>query len=203
MQPRADATPRPCSCGYAARQRAIAIFLGAAAGLICLALPAYLLGHLAPPAGLLPASALLLIALAALTTTDLVDQRLPDALTLPLALAGLAFNAEGSLVINAAAAISCYGLLLALAWSFERIRGYPGFGLGDAKLMSAAAAWLGPEGAASVLLLASVLALLFVGLCSLRSVWDRGRRLPFGPFIAAGLWLVWLYGANSSYGTLL
>jgi leader peptidase (prepilin peptidase)/N-methyltransferase len=68
-------------------------------------------------------------------------------------------------------------------------------GLGDAKLFAGAGAWVSWQGLPSVLLLAAAAALAWQLVAARR----RGRslmggELPFGPYLATALWLVWLYG---------
>jgi leader peptidase (prepilin peptidase) / N-methyltransferase len=150
------------------------------------------------PGGFLPASLLLAVALAALSAIDLYEQRLPDLITLPLAALGLAVSAWSGIVPAwwplASAALG-FALLAGLAHLYRHIRGRDGLGLGDAKLMGAAGAWLGAQAIATVLLWATAAALL----CIL-AAYARGRalsgttRLPFGPFLAFAIWAVWLYG---------
>jgi leader peptidase (prepilin peptidase) / N-methyltransferase len=75
------------------------------------------------------------------------------------------------------------------------MRGQAGLGLGDAKLFAAAGAWAGLEGLASVLLYGSLAALVWAGFWAIRGhEVSRTTRLAFGPFLAIGLWWVWLYG---------
>ena len=128
---------------------------------------------------------------------DLRCMILPDVLTLPLLAAGLvvtAFTDPDDLPDHALAAAAGYALLFAVAWSYRRLRGRDGLGLGDAKLLAALGAWLGLADLPIVLLAASCLGLLAAGAASL-----AGRRvtaataIPFGPFLAAAGWLAWLY----------
>ena len=68
-------------------------------------------------------------------------------------------------------------------------------GLGDAKLLGAAGVWVGLEGLSSVVLYASALALagvLFAAVGGRPAT--RATRLAFGPFLALGVWIVWLRG---------
>jgi leader peptidase (prepilin peptidase)/N-methyltransferase len=68
-------------------------------------------------------------------------------------------------------------------------------GLGDAKLLAAAGAWVSWSGLPSVVLVASLLALTVVLVQSLlRKRLDPQQHVPFGAFLSAGLWIVWLYG---------
>ena len=128
---------------------------------------------------------------------DLRCMILPDVLTLPLLAAGLvvtAFTDPDDMPDHALAAAAGYALLFAVAWSYRRLRGRDGLGLGDAKLLAALGAWLGLADLPIVLLAASCLGLLAAGAASL-----AGRRMtaataiPFGPFLAAAGWLAWLY----------
>ena len=143
-------------------------------------------------------SSVLALSLAALSAIDLRDYRLPDVLTLPLTALGLAATplvVEASLWWQAASALLGFAVLAGVAFAYAKLRGRPGLGLGDAKLLAAAGAWLGMQALASVLLLACGSALL--GL--LIRAWRTGSlsatsRVPFGPFLAFGIWLVWLYG---------
>lgn len=124
--------------------------------------------------------------------------RLPDRLTLPLlAIGGLAAvvldqTTPLDAVIGAAAGFASLWLL---ALAYRSLRGREGLGDGDPILLAAGGAWVGWIGLPSVLLWASVAGLsvaaarLLVG----RKV-SGSDRLPFGPCLAAGIWLTWLIG---------
>jgi leader peptidase (prepilin peptidase) / N-methyltransferase len=152
--------------------------------------------------GMLWASCALAWTLLALALIDLRHFQLPDALTLPLAAAGLAVAwrlQPDALLDDAAGAAAGYALFAAVAWAYRRWRGREGLGAGDAKLLGALGAWVGASGLPSVVLLASLLALA-VALAA-RAVRSRGGwrgalqdRVPFGPALAAAGWIVWLYG---------
>jgi leader peptidase (prepilin peptidase)/N-methyltransferase len=132
--------------------------------------------------------------LLALGWIDARCQRLPDFLTLPLLLGGLAeagFNEPASLIDRAVGAVAAYLGFRLLAVLFRRFRGREGLGEGDAKLLAAGGAWVGAIALPDVLLVAAGTALLFA-LRRLRA--DPAERIPFGPFLAAGIWLLWLYG---------
>jgi leader peptidase (prepilin peptidase) / N-methyltransferase len=141
--------------------------------------------------------------LIALSVIDLATMRLPDALTLPLIAAGLLCaavlkwdgNTAGDLQWRVLAAALGYGLLLGVAWLYRRLRHRDGIGLGDAKLLAASGAWLGLEGVAPTLLVASLSALsaALIGQFAGRPV-TATTRMPFGPFLAGATWLLWLYG---------
>ena len=86
-----------------------------------------------------------------------------------------------------------YGALLLLNGAYRAARGRGGLGLGDAKLLAGAGAWLGWMGLPFVVLIASACGIVFVA--ALRIF---GRELtahdalPFGPFLCAGAMVVWL-----------
>lgn len=137
-----------------------------------------------------------------LAAIDWRDGVLPDVLTLPLAAGGLAMAAAGSVfaitdhLLGAAAGFAAFaGISLVYRW----IRHREGLGLGDAKLLAAAGAWLTWRGLPSVVLIAAVSALLVVGgralLAGERP--SASQRLPFGPYLCLGIWLTWLYGPLS------
>ena len=73
----------------------------------------------------------------------------------------------------------------------RRLRGREGLGLGDVKLIAAAALWVGPFGISWLVLAACVSALAMVLAMQLAGQpLDRATRLPFGPHIALGLAVV-------------
>ena len=122
---------------------------------------------------------------------------LPDLLTLPLLLAGLgvALATEPDAVFwHALGAVCGYLGLRGVALAYRAVRGRDGMGAGDAKLLAAAGAWLGVGALPSLLLLSAVAGLIWAGLAALAGRSMRATTvLPFGPFLAASFWLLWLY----------
>lgn len=175
----------------------VKLWLGLAAVFAVLAAPA-LWPAVAPEPLAFLITLLLGAVLSLLAAIDIEIQRLPDPLTLPLILAGLAVTYALQLddvVWRLVAAAAGYGLLFAMAQFFRRVRGIDALGMGDAKLFAASGAWLGLGGLPSVLLIASLAALLMVLVAKVRGVAiDRSTRIPFGPFLALGFWITWLYG---------
>lgn len=127
---------------------------------------------------------------------------LPDALTLPLVLAGLiealVFD-RGLLTSRALGAALGYLALRGVAYLYRRLRGRDGLGQGDAKLLAAAGAWVGVAALPQVILLAA-LAALGAALCARLAGIRLGAfsALPFGPFLALATWMVWLLPALPS-----
>lgn len=123
---------------------------------------------------------------------------LPDQLTLPLlatsGLAALLLDQTAPLDAVIGAAVGFAGLWL-LAFAYHRLRGREGLGDGDPILLAAGGAWVGWIGLPSVLLWASAAGLSFVAARLLTGGKVSGEdRLPFGPCLAAGIWLTWILG---------
>lgn len=184
----------PPAPGEAARRRGLLLI-----PLAALAVPASLALLLPAEAPLRSwAAAGLGWTLLALAVWDLRCGLLPDRLTLPLLLAGLAATAllsPARLEAHLLGAATGFLSLAALRALYRRLRGREGLGLGDAKLLAAGGAWLGWEGLASVVLWAcatAVLSLLPGHLAGRRLT--RHTSLAFGPWLALGIWLVWLLG---------
>jgi leader peptidase (prepilin peptidase) / N-methyltransferase len=136
--------------------------------------------------------------LLALGWIDLRCWLLPDALTLPLIIAGLAaaflFNPD-QLTDCALGAALGYLSLMAVAALYRAMRGREGLGGGDAKLLAASGAWLGAAALPQVILLAALSAL--AAAAGLRLAGIRlgiHSALPFGPFLALATWVLWLVG---------
>jgi leader peptidase (prepilin peptidase) / N-methyltransferase len=123
---------------------------------------------------------------------------LPDALTLPLIPLGLAVAGTlqpDELWDPVVGVVFGYLGLRAVAWTYHRLTGRAGLGLGDAKLLAAAGAWVGATGLPSVVAGAALAGLAAAGAIMLTGRrLDRHSALPFGPFLAAAIWLVWLFG---------
>jgi len=137
-------------------------------------------------------------ALLTLAAIDVTVLRLPDALTLPTAGAGLAVSAilPGAPVLDhlLGAAVG-YGVLAGLAFVYRRVRRREGIGLGDAKLLAAAGAWLGWAALPSVLLIGCLIAFAWIATARLlRRPPGLTSPLAFGAPLALATWIVWLHG---------
>ena len=136
--------------------------------------------------------------LLALAVIDWRHRILPDQLTLPLAALGLgvAYGVHGEGVAHhAIGAAAGFAAFAAVGWAYRRLRGREGLGLGDAKLLAAAGAWVSWTGLPGVVLTAAVAALAVALADALAGRALRGdTRLALGPYLALGTWLVWLYG---------
>ena len=135
--------------------------------------------------------ALVLVAvLVPLAVTDLARGLLPNEITAPALVAGLALSAladPGGWWVYPAGALAAGGGLLAVAVA------YPGgMGMGDVKMGAMLGAFLGPYAALAVFVGAFSGALVGILLIAIGAL-ERGAGLPFGLFMALGA-LISLYG---------
>ncbi len=130
-----------------------------------------------------------------LLAAALVDRRtllLPDLLTLPLLGAGLlaawAGLAPAGPRASIAGALVGFGGTALLALCYAKLRGREGLGFGDAKLLAAAGAWLGPAALPLVLVIGAASAL--VAALAIGAHRRPDEPIPFGPWLALGFWSV-------------
>lgn len=140
------------------------------------------------------AAAVLAAALIALSAWDVTTFRLPDAITLPLIILGIATAPPDAMIWRASSAAASGGLLYAIAIAYKHVRHRDGLGMGDVKLVAAAGAWVGLQSLSGVLLIACGTAILTIGAVALLNRQVKSTDcVAFGPFLALGLWTVWLY----------
>src|SRR5262245_43193986 len=102
--------------------------------------------------------------LLALAVIDYRHFLLPDYLTLPLIPFGLIVtwaNTPSALLDHIVGVGTGFGFVVLLAIAYRRLRGREGIGLGDAKLLAAAGAFVSWQALPSVILIASLTALAF------------------------------------------
>lgn len=137
--------------------------------------------------------------LLALAWIDWDCMLLPDVLTLPLVVAGLAVTwwEDAQLATeHALAAAFGYAAVMLLALGYRRLRGRDGIGEGDAKLVAALGAWVGLEGLPPVVVGAALIGLLAALVMMLRGRDVRATTpLPFGCCLALAGWIVVLAGS--------
>ena len=133
----------------------------------------------------------------ALLAIDWEFQILPDVLTLPGLVAGLALSVfsvrRTPLSAALGAALGAGGLYL-LAFLYEKIAKQEGMGLGDVKMLGMIGAFLGPSGVIVTVLLASLSGSVIGVTLILARGGDGKTRLPFGVFLAAGSMAAWFFG---------
>ena len=134
-----------------------------------------------------------------LLSAAVIDQRtmlLPDSLTTIALLLGLAVaaaagpNALLNALTGAAVGFAAFALI---GEAFRRLRGRDGIGLGDAKFLAAAGAWVGWQSLPSLVLIAACTAIVLILLTRVGQSDGLNRRLPFGPHLALASWVTLLY----------
>ena len=129
-----------------------------------------------------------------LATLDAEHLWLPRALTGPLIVSGLlaAWMAD-ALPARLIGAVVGFVLFRTLAFLYRRLRGRDGLGGGDAWLFAGAGAWVGWSNLPTVLVIGSISALLFaLAPLVVGQKLKTDRQLPFGVFLAIGIWAAWL-----------
>lgn len=142
----------------------------------------------------LSAGCVLTMWLVALAVLDWRRGLLYDRLVVPLGLAGVLAALAGVTVQPVQALL---GALLSgsFLWGLRMIsRG--GLGLGDVKLGFALGLWLGWQAALIALLLSFIMGGLVACALLLLRHCGKDAALPFGPFLAAGAYLAYIFGAG-------
>ena len=135
-----------------------------------------------------------------LLTLAVIDSRhfvLPDVLTLPLIGLGLLLAADqgwGAFLNAGIGAVAGFFIFALVGWTYWRLRAREGLGLGDAKLLAAAGAWVAWPGLASVVLIASLAALASTAGRKLLHRDAATVPVAFGPYLGMATWLIVLYG---------
>jgi leader peptidase (prepilin peptidase) / N-methyltransferase len=135
-----------------------------------------------------------------ITWTDFRTQTIPDFFNVILAASGFAAVALLNLVSLSDAIIGLvFGVIapLGLRAGFRALRGVDGLGLGDVKFLGAAGLWVGAMGLPWVVLIASISGLAFAfALQLVGKNFTRQTRLAFGPHLALGLFVTWIFKLN-------
>jgi leader peptidase (prepilin peptidase)/N-methyltransferase len=128
------------------------------------------------------------------TIIDLRSFRIPDWITLPLFLMG-AFAAgvmEHDIMRTTILALCVFCAAVLIDETYLRLRGRHGLGRGDAKLMAAAAMWLGFESLLHMLLIACAAAFTYILLArAANQAIGSQTPIPFGPFLSLGFFASW------------
>jgi leader peptidase (prepilin peptidase)/N-methyltransferase len=117
---------------------------------------------------------------------DLEHRLLPNVITLPGIVAGFLFSllAEPGWLSSLIGMVVGGGVLLGVAWVYERVRHEQGLGMGDVKMLAMIGAFLGWQLMLLTLVFASLLgSVVGVGLIVSRRG-DLKSALPFGTFLA-------------------
>lgn len=137
------------------------------------------------------------LTLLVLSVIDFRTQLLPDAITLPLLWAGLAYQLLFQPLMLPSAVIGAmagYLVLWSFYWLFKLVTGKEGMGYGDFKLLAALGAWLGWQWLPLLLILSAGLGAVLGILLQLLVPRLRGAPMPFGPYLAVAGWIALLFG---------
>jgi leader peptidase (prepilin peptidase)/N-methyltransferase len=142
--------------------------------------------------------------LIALALIDYDTQLLPDGITLPLLWLGLILSLFGLFTDSQSAIVGAVVGYLSLWIVFQLFRlatGKEGMGFGDFKLFALFGAWLGWQYLPQIILLSALTGALLGTLLIASGRHERGRPMPFGPFLAAAGWisLIWGPQINDAY----
>ncbi|MBS1982781.1 MAG: prepilin peptidase [Bdellovibrionales bacterium] len=135
------------------------------------------------------------LSLVAIVFIDIEFRIIPDRFSLGnwgVALAAAVLWGSPSWELAVLGSLFGFGSFYLLAWVYERFKGIEGLGFGDVKMMGWLGAWLGILATPYVILLASFTGLA-VGIIAMRTSKDGLQTaIPFGPFLAAGAYAVWI-----------
>jgi len=136
-------------------------------------------------------------ALVTITFIDLDHRIIPDVISLPGIVVGLAVSFVSPLVTPLGALLCVLaggGVLLGIATGYEMLRGREGMGGGDVKLLAMIGAFLGWQSVFVTLMVASLIgSIIGVGLMIYQRA-DTKLAIPFGPFLAGGALVSLFFG---------
>lgn len=137
-------------------------------------------------------------ALVVVTFIDFEHQIIPDVISLPGIVIGLAATALGwgpGLSDSLLGVLIGGGFLWFIAWGYESLAGREGMGGGDIKLLAMIGAFLGWQSVVLVILVSSVGGSIAGVAAIIARGGDTKVPIPFGPFLAFGA-LVALFGGD-------
>ena len=133
-----------------------------------------------------------------ITFIDLHHKIIPDIISLPGILVGLAVSFLGvgqvSGLQSLLGALCGGGFLYLVGAIFERLTGKEGMGFGDVKLLAMIGAWLGWKSLPFIVLISSLTGTVLGGGSLLLSGRGMRERIPFGPFLVIGALTVFFFG---------
>lgn len=125
------------------------------------------------------------------TFIDLHHQIIPDVISIPGILVGLAavslFKLNGlSWKDSLIGMIIGGGSLFLIGVTYEWLKKKEGMGMGDVKLLAMIGAWMGYMALPYIILISSLTGIIIGGGSLLLTKKDFGNRIPFGPFLVLG-----------------
>ena len=147
-------------------------------------------------------------ALIVISFIDLDVRIVPDVISLPGIITGLALSVAGYFLISGNSPIvpspvssllgilAGGGFLLATAWIYEKVTGVEGMGGGDIKLLAMIGAFLGWPSIPITLFFASLVGSVVGIACMVATGAGRRFALPFAPFLCSGALLFIFFGED-------
>jgi len=147
-------------------------------------------------------------ALIVISFIDLDVRIVPDIISLPGIIVGLALSVAGYFLISGESPIvpspvssvlgifAGGGFLLATAWIYEKVTGVEGMGGGDIKLLAMIGAFLGWPSIPITLFFASLVGSVVGIACMVATGAGRRLALPFAPFLCSGALLFIFFGKD-------
>jgi leader peptidase (prepilin peptidase)/N-methyltransferase len=147
-------------------------------------------------------------ALIVISFIDLDVRIVPDVISLPGIIVGLALSVAGYFLVSGESPIvpspvssvlgilAGGGFLLATAWIYEKVTGVEGMGGGDIKLLAMIGAFLGWPSIPITLFFASLVGSVVGIACMVATGAGRRLALPFAPFLCSGALLFIFFGKD-------
>jgi leader peptidase (prepilin peptidase)/N-methyltransferase len=137
--------------------------------------------------------------LIAISLIDFDTMVIPDQFSLSLLWIGL-FISLWTVIVDPSQAIKGALLGYLLLWSifqlFKLATGKEGMGYGDFKLLAAGGAWLGMTSVAVIVIISALAGSVIGSLFLLATKSGKDRHIPFGPYLAVGIWITMIFGQN-------
>jgi len=139
-------------------------------------------------------------ALVVITFIDLDHRIIPDVISLPGTVFGLAFSFLPGFPRPMDSAVGVAvgaGFLFLILYAYEKIMGEEGMGLGDVKLLAMIGAFLGWQALPITIMISSLTgSLVGVGYALVKGESVRKFPVPFGPFLALGALVHLFFGVE-------
>lgn len=146
-----------------------------------------------------PYAGFLMAALIISTFIDIDHWIIPDKITLPgivIGLAGAALLPDRNLIDSLIGFCIGGGILFLIGTIYMRWKNIEGIGGGDVKFLAMAGAFLGAKSVLVALVLASLLGSLYGAYVMLRRGSGSQTAVQFGPFLALGTLIAYLFGGE-------
>lgn len=142
-------------------------------------------------------SFLFIISLVLISFIDLHHQIIPDILSIPGIIAGIAVSFIPGHVVwldSLIGAAGGGGILYVIAWIFKKVTGRDGLGGGDVKLLAMIGAWMGWRALPFIVLLSSLSGIAIGGGALMLAGKGYRVKIPFGPFLSLGAIIYFFFG---------